>query len=139
MIAAAVVVTVHAVAALAVAGAVPVCNARIAYKKRELARLGQLDATAKGAYVLSNDLDTIDRLVARLHTAVEGDKFLVRVGLERGNERYSIQEVLKQLCRNYQNFLHQLEDLEEHISLCLYAINKARSLLFQEICNHQTL
>ncbi|KAK7267264.1 hypothetical protein RIF29_19931 [Crotalaria pallida] len=134
----AVVVTVHAIVAFAACGAVPVCSVYNSCKKRELARLKQLDAAAKGAYVLSNDLDTIDRLVARLHTAVEGDKLLVRLGLERGRDSYPIQEVLKQLCKNHQNFLHQLEDLEEHISLCLYTVNKARSLLFQEICNHQT-
>ncbi|XP_019451553.1 PREDICTED: UPF0496 protein At3g19330-like [Lupinus angustifolius] len=138
--AATVVLTVHAILAFAAAaGAVPVCTSYIPCKKRELARLGQLDAAAKGTYVLSNDLDTIDRLVARLHTAIEGDKLLVRLGLERGRESYPIQEVLKHLCKNHQHILHQLEDLEEHISLCLYTVNKARSLLFQEICNHQSL
>ncbi|MED6182616.1 hypothetical protein PIB30_030234 [Stylosanthes scabra] len=126
--AAAVALTIHAVFALAAAAA-PICSTCIANpssaaEKREVARLAQLDAAAKGAYVLSYDLDTIDRLVARLHTAVEGDKLLVRMGLERGRERYTIQEVLKLLCKNKESFLRQLDDLEEHICLCIYTVNK---------------
>lgn len=110
-----------------------------ATENRELAGLAQLDATAKCAYVLSNDLGTIDSLVARLRAAVEGDKALVRLGLERGRERFTVQEVLKQLSKSHGSFLQQLEDLEEHICLCFYTVNKARSFLLQEICNYQTL
>ncbi|XP_061352388.1 UPF0496 protein At3g19330-like [Gastrolobium bilobum] len=136
VVAATVAVTVHAIVALAFAAA-PVCGAYS--ERREVARLAQLDAAAKVAYVLNNDLDTIDRLVECLHTAVEGDKLLVRFGLERGRERYPIMEVLKQICKSHQNFLRQLDDLEEHVCLCFHTVNKARSLLLQEIRNHQTL
>ncbi|XP_059668683.1 UPF0496 protein At3g19330 [Cornus florida] len=106
--------------------------------KKEMAHLAQLEAAAKGTYVLHNDLDTIDRLVVRLYTAVEGDKLLIRLGLERGRDRQPIQEVVKQLHKNHENFLRQLIDLEEHICLCFAAINRARSLLLQEIHLHQT-
>uniref|UniRef100_A0A5B7AHF6 Uncharacterized protein n=1 Tax=Davidia involucrata TaxID=16924 RepID=A0A5B7AHF6_DAVIN len=106
--------------------------------KKEMAHLAQLDAAAKGTYVLHNDLDTIDCLVARLHTAIEGDKLLIRLGLERGRHRHPIQEVVKLLRKNHPNFLHQLVDLEEHICLCFAAINRARSVLLQEIHLHQT-
>lgn len=108
-------------------------------EKKEIAKLKQLNAAAKCAYVLCNDLGTIDALVSRLRAAVEGDKVLVRLGLERGNERYLVQEVIKQLWRNHQGFLHQIEDLEEHIFLCFYNINKARLLVLQEISNNGTL
>lgn len=103
---------------------------------KEVARMAQLDAAAKGVYVLNNDLDTIDRLVARLHTAVEGDKLLVRLGLERGRDRHPIQEVVKQLRKNDRNLLHQLKDLEEHLCLCFNTVNKARSMLLQQISLH---
>ncbi|GAB4827321.1 hypothetical protein Ancab_034208 [Ancistrocladus abbreviatus] len=106
--------------------------------KRELAHMAQLEAAGKSAYVLHNDLDTIDRLVARLCTAVEGDKLLVRLGLARGKDKHPIYEVLKQLRKNHVNVLHQLIDLEEHICLCFAAINRARSLLLEEIHLHQT-
>ena len=98
-----------------------------------MSHLAQLDAAAKGTYVLHNDLDTIDRLVARLHMAFEGDKLLIRLGLERGRDRHSIREVVKQLRKTRSNFLQQLTDLDEHLCLCFAAINRARSLLLGEI------
>lgn len=102
-------------------------------EKRQVHHIAQLDAAAKGAYVLNNDLDTIDRLVARLHAVVESDKVLVRIGLERGRDRYPIQEVVKQLRKNHPNFSNQLRDLEEHVCLCFVTVNRARSLLLEEI------
>ncbi|PIA44099.1 hypothetical protein AQUCO_01700012v1 [Aquilegia coerulea] len=108
-------------------------------KKQVLHHIAQLDAAAKGAYVLNNDLDTIDRLVARLHAVVESDKILVRIGLERGRDRYPIQEVVKQLRKNYPNFLNQLKDLEEHVCLGFATVNRARSLLLQQIHHQQSM
>ncbi|OVA09304.1 hypothetical protein BVC80_897g7 [Macleaya cordata] len=108
------------------------------FAKRQLHHIAQLDAAAKGTYVLNNDLDTIDRLVTRLHGVVESDKLLIRLGLERGKDRYLIQEVVKQLHKNHPNFLNQLKDLEEHICLCFATVNRARGLLLQEIHLHQT-
>ncbi|KAK7380703.1 hypothetical protein VNO78_33218 [Psophocarpus tetragonolobus] len=131
VITATVAATVHAAATLAAAAA-PLCLS----EKRELAKLRQLDAAAKCAYVLSNDLGTIDALVSRLRAAVESDKVLVRLGLERGNERYLVEEVIKQLWKSHKGFLDQVEDLEEHIFLCFYNINKARLLVLQEISSN---
>ncbi|PSS23595.1 UPF0496 protein [Actinidia chinensis var. chinensis] len=134
---AAVTVASHALIAL-VAG--PILPAILPSKitKKEMAHLAQLDAAAKGTYVLHNDLDTIDRLVERLYTAVEGDKFLIRLGLERGRDRHPIHEIAKQLQKTHRNFLVHLMDLEEHICLCFSAINRARSLLLEEIHLNQS-
>ncbi|KAK9741111.1 hypothetical protein RND81_03G082500 [Saponaria officinalis] len=101
--------------------------------QREMVHMGQLDAAARTAYVLHNDLDTIDRLVSRVYTAVEGDKLLIRLGLDRGRDKHPIYEVVKQLRKTRVNFMDQLTDLEEHICLCFAAINRARSLLLQQI------
>lgn len=128
----AVVIATHAFAALVASPLCPVCLPS-KVSKRELSHLAQLDAAAKGTYVLHNDLDTIDRLVARLHTAFEADKLLIRLGLERGRDRHSIQEVVKLLRKTRSNFLQQLTDLDEHLCLCFAAINRARSLLLGEI------
>ncbi|KAL7247717.1 hypothetical protein ACSBR2_002600 [Camellia fascicularis] len=106
--------------------------------KKELAHVAQLDAAARGTYVLHNDLDTIDRLVDRLYAGVEDDKLLIRLGLARGRDRHPIHEVAKQLQKNHRNFLSQLKDLEEHICLCVAAINRARSLLLDEIRLYQS-
>lgn len=132
----AVAIATHALVALV---ATPICPAILtsSMTKKEKIHLAQIDAAAKGAYVLQNDLDTIDRLVARLHAAVENDRLLIHLGLERGRDKYSIQEILKQLRRNRPNFVQQLVDLEEHLFLCFAAINRARLLLLQEIHMHQ--
>ncbi|XXG64228.1 hypothetical protein AAC387_Pa05g2231 [Persea americana] len=108
------------------------------FAKQQLHHISQLDAAAKGTYVLHNDLYTIDRLVARLHATVESDKELIRYGLERGKDKYPIVEVVKQLRKNHPHFLHQLKDLEEHVCLCFTTVNRARSLLLEEIHLHQT-
>ncbi|MCL7035341.1 hypothetical protein MKW94_024652 [Papaver nudicaule] len=103
------------------------------FAEKQLHHIAQIDAASKGTYVLNNDLDTIDRLVTRLYGVVESDKLLVRLGLERGKDRYLIQEVVKQLHKNHSNFLIQLKDLEEHLCLCFATVNRARGLLLQEI------
>ncbi|CAL5387301.1 unnamed protein product [Camellia sinensis] len=127
----------HAVVAI-VAG--PLLPAFLPSKisKKELAHVAQLDAAARGTYVLHNDLNTIDRLVKRLYAGVEDDKLLIHLGLARGRDRHPIHEVAKQLQKNHRNFLSQLKDLEEHICLCFAAINRARSLLLDEIRLYQS-
>uniref|UniRef100_A0A2N9J760 Uncharacterized protein n=1 Tax=Fagus sylvatica TaxID=28930 RepID=A0A2N9J760_FAGSY len=116
------------------------CTACLPQKcnKKEVAHIAQLDAAAMGTYKLDKELDTIDRLVARLRNAVDNDKSLIRLGLERGNEKHAIQVVMKRLQSDHPNFLHLLKDLEEHICLCFITINKARALLLQEIILHQS-
>lgn len=132
----AVVIATHALVALV---ACPICSAinPSNVTKKETVHLAQIDAAAKGVYVLHNELDTIDRLVARLHGAVENDKLLIRLGLRSGVDRHPIQEILKQLQRNRPTFTQQLVELEEHLLLCFAAVNRARSLLLQEIRMHQ--
>ncbi|KAL5797308.1 hypothetical protein ACOSQ2_002128 [Xanthoceras sorbifolium] len=134
---AAAVVASHALVAIIAA---PFCTAYFPrdLTKKERAHVAQLDAAAKGTYVLNNDLDTIDRLVAGLYTDIEGDKQLVRLALERDRDNYCIHEVLKRLRKNQQKFTTQLKDLDEHICLCFNTVNRARSLLLQEIHLHGT-
>lgn len=105
--------------------------------KKEKANLSQLSAVARGTFVL-HDLDTIGRLVDRLYSSIEDDKFLVRLGLERGRDRHPVHEVAKQLKKNQGSFLVQLGDLEEHTCLCFAAINRARCQLLEEIQLHQS-
>ncbi|PRQ54360.1 hypothetical protein RchiOBHm_Chr2g0176601 [Rosa chinensis] len=136
VVASAAAITAHALAAFVVAG--PLCCSGSRANK-EVAHMKQVDAAAKGTCVLNNDLATIDRLARRLHTAVEGDKLLIRLGLERGaQDKHPIQEVLKQLRKSHPNFLHLINELDQHICLCFNTVNRARSLLLQEIHNLQT-
>ncbi|TVU14666.1 hypothetical protein EJB05_38149, partial [Eragrostis curvula] len=103
------------------------CCPLAASMKRLQRHMDRLDATARGTYVLNNDVDTIERLVGRLHATVESDKILVRLGMERGRgQHHTIEEVVRQLRKNHPSLLRQLADLEEHICLYFAAVNRAR-------------
>ncbi|KAH7568069.1 hypothetical protein JRO89_XS07G0227000 [Xanthoceras sorbifolium] len=95
----------------------------------------QLDVAAKGTYILNRDFDTIGRLVARLHDEVEHNKAMMRLCLERssGEERFSLHVVVNELKKSSVGFQMQVEELEEHVYLCLVSINRARALLIKEM------
>ncbi|KAL6652831.1 hypothetical protein ACP70R_011756 [Stipagrostis hirtigluma subsp. patula] len=134
-----IVLATHAITALLAAA--PACAMSRAFccpmaatLKRLEKRMDRLDAMARGTYVLNNDVDTIERLVGRLHATVESDKMLVRLGLERGRgQHHTIEEVVRQLRKNHPSLLRQLTDLEEHICLYFAAVNRARLLLVHHL------
>lgn len=134
------VIATHAITALLAAA--PACAASRgscccsppAWMKRLQQHMDRLDAAARGAYVLNNDVDTIERLVGRLHATVESDKVLVQLGLERGRaQHHTIEEVVRQLRKNHPSLLRQLADLEEHICLYFAAVNRARLFLVHHL------
>ncbi|KAJ1270843.1 hypothetical protein BS78_06G082200 [Paspalum vaginatum] len=133
------VLATHAITALlatapACAASTSSCCPLAASMKRLQKHMDRLDATARGTYVLNNDVDTIERLVGRLHATVESDKMLVRLGLERGRgQHHTIEEVVRQLRKNHPSLLRQLADLEEHICLYFAAANRARLLLVHHL------
>lgn len=133
---AAVAIATHALVAIVAGPICPIILQSLTTRK-EVVHQAQLNIAAKVAYLIHKELDTIDRLVALLHSDVENDKFLVHHGVDRGMDRYLIQEVLKQLKRNRSSFAQRLVFLEEHLFLCFASINRARSLLLQEIHAHQ--
>ncbi|KAJ8565266.1 hypothetical protein K7X08_007842 [Anisodus acutangulus] len=88
----AVAIASHALVTLVAAA--PVCPVCLPSKmgKKELVHLVQLDDATKGIFFLHNHLETVNCLVGRLYDAVEYYKHLVRFALERGKDRYPIQE-----------------------------------------------
>ncbi|KAF5455734.1 hypothetical protein F2P56_025281 [Juglans regia] len=107
------------------------CGGRL--KKRLPERVsGQLDVAAKGVYILINDFDTMSRMVMRLNDEVEHRKSVADVCVRNGKS-----EILKEVVREFHvhesSFLEQLEELEEHIYLCVLTINRSRSLVIQGI------
>ncbi|TKY57609.1 UPF0496 protein [Spatholobus suberectus] len=108
-------------------------RARERVRSRSSERLcEQLDVAAKGVYILINDLDTMSRMVKRLHDEVEHMKVMAGVCVRNG--KY---EILKQVMREFHehesSFLEQLEELEGHIYLCFLTTNRSRRLLVQQI------
>ncbi|XP_074580018.1 UPF0496 protein At3g19330-like [Curcuma longa] len=131
------IVVIMAGPSVLIGGCLPTRDLRGGSRRRLRDYMAQLDAASRGAYVLNNDLETIERLVARLHANVESDRELVQLGLDSGRgQQHQIEEVLRQFRRNHPSFLNQLEDLEEHICCFLTSINSSRSLLLRQI-QHQ--
>lgn len=93
----------------------------------------QLDVAAKGTYILNRDFDTVSRIVARLHDEVEHKKEMIRFCLERREDMFPLEEVVKEFRKNGCGFKRQVEELEEHVCLCLVTINRARVLVIKEM------
>lgn len=123
--------------ALAVSVAVPgliVASLELASTRKLVRFSAQLDAAAKGAYILNRDLDTISRLVARVHDELEHVRAMAGFWLEGGEERLQAKgEVARQLKMNNSSFRQQLDELEEHLYLCFLTINRSRNLVVKEI------
>ncbi|GMI83198.1 hypothetical protein like AT1G20180 [Hibiscus trionum] len=94
----------------------------------------QLDVAAKGTYILNRDFDTMSRLVSRLNDEVEHKKEIIRICLERQREDHRFcQQIVKELRKCDAGFLKQVQELEEHVYLCLVTINRARALVIKEM------
>ncbi|XP_076885664.1 UPF0496 protein At1g20180-like [Bidens hawaiensis] len=111
-------------------------NTRLAKKKvkpSELKRVGaQLDVAAKGVYTMMKDLDTMGWLVRRLHEEVEFGKAMARRCF-RTRKADVLEEVMREFRVHESCLMEQLEELEDHIYLCLLNVNRSRKLLVEEI------
>jgi hypothetical protein len=56
----------------------------------------QLDVAAKGTYILNRDFDTMSRLITRLHDEIEHNREMIKLCLDRREDRFSLQ-ILKEL------------------------------------------
>ncbi|XP_021903524.1 UPF0496 protein At1g20180-like [Carica papaya] len=104
-------------------------NCKLDFLKNEFLRKirEQLDAAAKGTYILNREFDTMSRLVARLHDEVEHNKKMIGFYLDQ-DRMFSVHAVVKELKKSDVKFRKQMKELEEHVYLCLVTINRARSL-----------
>lgn len=94
----------------------------------------QLDVAAKGLYILINDMGTMGSLVGRLQDEVEHTREWADLGAKSSKgDMMILKEVVRELDLNSLCFMEQLEELEEHIYLCLLAIDKSRRSLLREI------
>ncbi|KAK2452228.1 hypothetical protein P8452_00030 [Trifolium repens] len=94
----------------------------------------QLDAAAKGVFILINDLDTMSRMVKRLNDEVEHRKMIADVCVKNvGSKCEILKRVMSEFSDHDGSFLEQLEELEEHVYLCFLTVNKSRRLVMQQI------
>ncbi|XP_042494958.1 UPF0496 protein At1g20180-like [Macadamia integrifolia] len=111
-------------------------STRMKLSPSALSRVGaQLDAAAKGIYILNKDFDTVSRLVIRLQDEVEHIKDIAKMCL-RNQSKQLLTEVVKEFKTNESCFLEKVGELEEHLYLCFLTIKKARRLVLQEIMVH---
>ncbi|KAI3458122.1 hypothetical protein Pfo_014785 [Paulownia fortunei] len=131
-----VIVAAHAFVMLVAAPGVMAASLELISIEKLARWSAQLDAAAKGTYIVLRDLDTISRLVARLNNELEHVEALMQLWLERRDDRLQASEkVACQLKKNNQSFIEQLDELEEHLYLCIMTINRARNLVTKEILN----
>ncbi|URD85230.1 UPF0496 protein [Musa troglodytarum] len=102
-------------------------------KARYLEKLGaQVDSAAKGAYIVGRDLDTMSRMVRRVHDEVEHERDVARMVL-RDRERQLVREAAREVESGMAGMVEQLKELEEHVYLCLITINRSRRMVAQEM------
>ncbi|KXG20903.1 putative UPF0496 protein 2 [Sorghum bicolor] len=138
---AAVVFAAHAVvgvgAAAAAAGAGPATAVRWAAERvspRHYARAGAaVDAAARGAYIVGRDLDTVSRMVRRAHDELEHGRDVARIAVRGRGERPLMQEVAREEAECEEDLRALLEELEEHVCLCLITINRSRRMVAHEM------
>ncbi|CAN1751673.1 UPF0496 protein At3g49070 [Linum perenne] len=130
-----VILATHALALLIAAPTLVAASIELASTKKLSRAVSQLDVAAKGMYILSRDLETINGLVTRLSDELEHMCGTVKFWLDRGETwvRGANGEVWKELRKNERGFSQQLDELEEHLYLCFMTINRARNLVVKEI------
>ncbi|CAN6192624.1 unnamed protein product [Urochloa humidicola] len=144
-IVAAAVFAAHAVvgigAAAAAVGASPAAAARrwVGGERRyAVAGAAAVDAAARGAYIVGRDLDTVSRMVRRAHDELEHGRDVARIAVRggRGEEELVaplMQEVAREEAECEEDLRAQLQELEEHVCLCLITINRTRRMVATEI------
>lgn len=93
----------------------------------------QLDTAAKGTYVLGMDFDTVSQLAVRLSDSIERENAMATYCMEMVDEKYPVQEMVMELRRSCSSSRRLAMELEEHVSLCLATIHRARVLVIKEI------
>ncbi|CAD6338292.1 unnamed protein product [Miscanthus lutarioriparius] len=138
---AAVVFAAHAVvgvgAVSAAVGAGPATAVRWAAERvspRQYALAGAaVDAAARGAYIVGRDLDTVSRMVRRAHDELEHGRDVARIAVRGRGERPLMQEVAREEAECEEDLRAQLQELEEHVCLCLITINRSRRMVAHEM------
>lgn len=143
VVAAAVVIAAHAVVAVAAAPVAAATSTGLrwpsgwftGWMRLERAK-ARVDAATKGAYIIERDLDTMSQMLRRVHDEVEHGRDVARM-VVRNREWVMVREVVKEMEERKGEvgfgFEEQLQELEEHVYLCLITINRSRRLVTDEV------
>ncbi|KAG0484260.1 hypothetical protein HPP92_008339 [Vanilla planifolia] len=142
---AAIAVAAHAAVVVAAVTVPLLASGRQRYSRKHrrsnlgwLERAGRrVDAAARGAYIVERDMDTVSRMVRRVHDEVEHGRDVARLVL-LSKEKELAREVVRDMEIGEHWFQEQLEELEEHVYLCLLTINRSRRLFAEEMGEDRT-
>jgi hypothetical protein len=124
-----------AVVALAVVGVGASVLRRWASGKARERRAGgeAVDAAARGAYIVGRGMDTLSRMVRRAHDELEHGRRVARIAVDSWSSSELLQEVGREEAECEADLREQLEEMEEHVCLCLITINRSRRMVAHEM------
>ncbi|RAL46973.1 hypothetical protein DM860_017014 [Cuscuta australis] len=93
----------------------------------------KVELAAKGTYIVKRDLETMSRSVRRIQDEIEHNREMIRLCLDRREDSLSLGVVLKEMKNKSCGFGLQVEELQQHVCLCLVTINRVRTLVINEI------
>ncbi|XP_074592077.1 putative UPF0496 protein 2 [Curcuma longa] len=93
----------------------------------------QMDSAARGAYIVRRDLETMSRMVRRAHDEVEHVRGVARMAARGREEPQMSKEAAREVERGTAGMAEQLNELEEHVNLCLITINRSRKMVAEEL------
>lgn len=93
----------------------------------------QLEAAAKGSYILNREFDTTSRLVVRLGDAEDHGKAMLRLLVERKEDKFAVAVAMDELKKGNLSIRKQVEDVEEHLYLCIVTVNRTRASVIDQI------
>ncbi|KAG6472725.1 hypothetical protein ZIOFF_070202 [Zingiber officinale] len=127
----------------AVAVATPTAVVTGRQRRREVRRAGawwwlkslaaQVDAAARGAYIVGRDLETMTRMVRRAHDELEHVRWVAGMAARGREEPQMLREAAREVERGTAGMAEQLNELEEHVNLCLITINRSRKMVAEEL------
>jgi hypothetical protein len=72
-------------------------------------------------------------MVRRAHDELEHGRDVARIAVRGRGERPLMQEVAREEAECEEDLREQLEELEEHVCLCLITINRSRRMVAHEM------
>ncbi|CAH9101659.1 unnamed protein product [Cuscuta europaea] len=94
----------------------------------------KVELAAKGSYIVKRDLETMSRLMRQIHDEIEHNKGMIKLCMKKSEDNnFSLQMLFKAFKNNNYGFDKKVEELQQHVYLCLFTINRVKVLVIREI------